>query len=272
MYPVLFQYGPITVYSFGVLMAVGFYFGSMTSAKEYERRGGHGEALWNMLVWVFLIGLASSRILSIFNNPSAFLEHPVSEILAGSGFVWYGGFLGGALAAWVLGRREGVSFVTLADCCAPGLAIGQAFGRIGCHVSGDGDWGVPTTLPWGYAYTNGIAPWEHPAGVVVHPTPLYEAAAYFLVFAVLWTWRRRNPPLGSLFAAYLVGNGGFRFAVEFLRVEPRFWLGLSQAQYIGAGMVLVGLAWLWSLRGAAPAPRITGRASATSPLAKGVGA
>lgn len=269
MYPILFHYGPITIYSFGVLMAVGFYFGSMVSVKEYERRGGNGEALWNMLVWVFLLGLASSRVLSIFNNPSAFFEHPIAEVLAGSGFVWYGGFLGGALAAWWLGRREGVSFVTLADCCAPGLAIGQAFGRIGCHVAGDGDWGSVTTLPWGVSYEAGIAAWDHEPGVFVHPTPLYEAAAYALVFALLWNWRQRNPPLGSLFAAYLVGNGSFRFLVEILRVEPRFWLGLSQAQYIGAGMVTVGLVWLWRLRGAVPAARVTGRAAAPSLLAGG---
>lgn len=269
MYPVLFQIGPITVYSFGVMMAVGFYFGSLVSAKEYERRGGSGEALWNMLVWVFLLGLASSRVLSIFNNPAAFLEAPLVEIFAGSGFVWYGGFLGGALTAWVLGRRNDVSFTTLADCCAPGLAIGQAFGRLGCHISGDGDWGSPTTLPWGYAYTNGIAPWGHPEGVVVHPTPLYEAAAYFALFALLWKWRERNPPLGSLFAAYLVGNGFSRFLVEFIRVEPRLLFDLTQAQLIGAGMTVVGLAWLWRLRGAEPAPRVTGRAAATSPSPKG---
>lgn len=272
MFPVIAEFGPITIYSFGVLMAAGFYFGSMVSVNEYERRGGNGDELWNLLVWVFLIGLASSRILSIFNNPQAFFEAPVSELLAGSGFVWYGGFLGGAAAAWILGRRRGMSFVTLADCCGPGLALGQAFGRIGCHVSGDGDWGTVTTLPWGVAYTNGIAPWEHPPGVLVHPTPLYEAAAYTLVFAVLWKWRHRNPPLGSLFAAYLIGNGFFRFLVEFIRVEPRLAFGLSQAQFIGFGMTVAGIAWLFSLRGAAPAPRVTGRAAAASPVAKGAGA
>lgn len=269
MYPVILEFGPITIYSFGVLMAAGFYFGSLVSVKEYERRGGNGEALWSLLVWVFLIGLASSRVLSIFNNPQAFFEAPLSELLAGSGFVWYGGFLGGAAAAWLLGRARHMDFVTLADCCAPGLLLGQAFGRLGCHVSGDGDWGVPTTLPWGVAYTNGIAPWEHPPGVVVHPTPLYEAAAYFALFALLWRWRHRNPPLGSLFAAYMVGNGFARFLVEFIRIEPRIALGLTQAQWIGLAMTVAGIAWLVRLRGAAPAPRVTGRAAATSPAPKG---
>lgn len=268
MLPILLQIGPITIYSFGVLMAAGFYFGSMVSAKEYERRGGDGEAMWSLLVWVFLAGLVSSRVLSIFNNPQAFFDAPIVEVFAGSGFVWYGGFLGGALAAWLLGRSRGMSFVTLADCCAPGLALGQAFGRIGCHVSGDGDWGSVTTLPWGVAYSHGIAPWEHAPGILVHPTPLYEAAAYTAVFGFIWRWRHSNPPLGSLFAAYLIGNGSFRFLVEFIRVEPRVAFDLSQAQFIGAGMTVVGIVWLWNLRGAEPAPRVTGRAAATSPARK----
>ena len=262
MFPVLLKFGPITIYSFGVLMAFGFYFGSLVSVKEYERRGGDGESLWSLLVWVFLLGLASSRILSIFNDPRAFLEAPLTEIFAGAGFVWYGGFLGGAAAAWILGRQRGMSFLTLADCCAPGLALGQAFGRIGCHVSGDGDWGTVTDLPWGYAYTNGMVPWEHAPGVLVHPTPIYEAVAYTAVFAFIWHWRHRNPPLGSLFAAYLVGNGFFRFLVEFIRIEPKWLFGLSQAQLIGAVLVVAGILWLIRLRGGEPAPRVTGIAAA----------
>lgn len=244
MFPVLFQYGPFTIYSFGVLMALGFYFGSMVAVKEFERRGGDGETLWNMLVWVFLGGLVSSRVLSIFNNPQAFFESPMSEILAGAGFVWYGGFLGGAATAWLLGRRKNLAFVTLADCCAPGLALGQAFGRVGCHVAGDGDWGTVTDLPWGVAYTRAIVAWPHPEGVTVHPTPLYEAAAYFALFAFLWRYRHRNPRTGSMFAVYLVGNGFARFWVEFLRVEPVLALGLTQAQWIGLALTVAGSVWL----------------------------
>ncbi len=269
MYPVLLHFGPITIYSFGVLMALGFYFGSLVSVKEFERRGGSGDALWSLLVWVFLAGLASSRVLSIFNNPQAFLDAPLTEVFAGSGFVWYGGFLGGALAAWLLGRHRGMSFLTLADCCAPGLAIGQALGRIGCHVAGDGDWGSVTTLPWGFAYTNGIAPWDHEPGVLVHPTPLYEAAAYTAVFLFLWRWRYKNPPLGSMFAVYLIGNGFFRFLVEFIRVEPRIAFGLTQAQLIGILMAVAGAVWLIRLRGAAPAPRVTGKSAADPAAASG---
>ncbi|MBI5506652.1 MAG: prolipoprotein diacylglyceryl transferase [Deltaproteobacteria bacterium] len=244
MFPVLLEFGPFTVYSFGVLMALGFYFGSLVAVKEFERRGGDGETLWSLLVWVFLGGLVSSRLLSIFNNPRAFFESPLSEIFAGAGFVWYGGFLGGAATAWLLGRRRKLAFVTLADCCAPGLALGQAFGRLGCHVAGDGDWGTVTDLPWGVAYTHAIVGWPHPAGVTVHPTPLYEAAAYVALFALLWRYRLRSPRPGAMFAIYLVGNGFARFWVEFLRIEPVLAFGLTQAQWIGLVLTVVGSVWL----------------------------
>ncbi|HYC57111.1 MAG TPA: prolipoprotein diacylglyceryl transferase [Candidatus Binatia bacterium] len=252
MFPVIFQIGPITIYSFGVMMALGFYFGSLVSVKEFERRGGDGEKLWNVLLWTFLAGLVSSRLLSIFNDPAAFFRAPMSEILAGAGFVWYGGFLGGALAAWLLGRRYGMSFVTLADCTAPGLAIGQALGRIGCHVAGDGDWGTVTDGWWGVAYTNAIVPWPHPEGVRVHPTPLYEAAAYTLLFLFLWKYRHRSPAPGTMFAIYLVGNGLFRFWVEFIRVEPHLAFGLTQAQVVGLLLAIIGAGILVRQRSAAP--------------------
>lgn len=254
MFPVLLKYGPITIYSFGVMMALGFYFGCVVSVNEYRRRGGDGEVLWDLLVWVFLGGLVSSRVLSIFNDPRAFFEAPFGELFAGAGFVWYGGFLGGAATAYLLGRRRKISFVTLADCTAPGLALGQAFGRIGCHVAGDGDWGKVTDLPWGVAYTRAIVEWPHPEGVYVHPTPLYEAAAYTAVFAFLWKYRHRNPVPGAMFAIYLVGNGGFRFLVEFLRIEPVVAFGLTQAQFVGGAIALAGAAWLLAgSRRAAPA-------------------
>jgi len=244
LYPVIFRLGPITVYSFGVLMAVGFYFASLTAVTEYKRRGGDPEPMWNLLVWIFLAGLVGARVFSLLNDPAALLENPLREIFAGSGFVWYGGLIGGILAAAILARRYHMRLVTLMDCCAPGLAIGQAIGRIGCHVSGDGDWGVPTTLPWGVAYKNAIVGWDFPPGVVVHPTPIYEALAYTLVFVVLWVLRKRNPPDGTLFSLYLIGTSAARFAVEFIRINPRIAFGLTEAQLIAIVLFVAGAAWL----------------------------
>lgn len=250
MYPIIFKLGPVTVYSFGVLMALGFYFGALAAVTEFRRRGGDPDPMWNLLVWIFVAGLVGSRLLSLLNDPMALMRNPVREILSGAGFVWYGGLIGGLGTAYVLARRYGIRFGTLLECTAPGLAIGQAIGRIGCHVAGDGDWGVPTNLPWGVAYTNAIVGWDYPPGVRVHPAPLYEAAAYTLLFLVLWVLRKRNPSEGTLFCIYLVGASVARFLIEFIRVNPKVALGLSQAQWIAMALFAAGVVWL--LRNRAP--------------------
>jgi phosphatidylglycerol:prolipoprotein diacylglycerol transferase len=248
LFPVLFQIGPITIYSFGVLMALGFYVGAEVSAREYQRRGGDRDRMWNFLVWVFLGGLVGSKVLSLANDPAAFFRDPVHETLAGSGFVWYGGLIGGFAAAWVLSGTYRLRFPVVLECTAFGLAIGQAIGRIGCHVAGDGDWGVETTLPWGVAYHKAIVGWDYPPGVRVHPTPLYEAAAYTLVFCLLYALRRRDYREGTLFCIYLIGASTVRFLVEFIRINPVVALGLTQAQWIALALFVVGIGALISLK------------------------
>ncbi len=138
----------------------------------------------------------------------------------------------------------------------PALVIGQALGRIGCHLSGDGDWGMPTTLPWGVQYPNAIVGWNgntvlkldshnhlvsafYP-GVHVHPTPIYEAILYTLIFLFLWSRRKETKVPGQLFYLYLMLAGAARFMVEFLRVNPRVFMGLSEAQLIAIVMMIIG--------------------------------
>lgn len=248
MFPILFQIGPFTIYSFGVLMALGFYVAAEISAAEFARRGGDREAMWNFLVWVFLAGLVGSKLLSVASDPAAFFTDPVHQVLSGSGFVWYGGLIGGVLAALLLSRSYKIRFLLVAECTAMGLAIGQAIGRIGCHVSGDGDWGIESTLPWAVAYENAIIGWDYPPGVTVHPTPLYEAAAYTLVFVVLFRLRKRNYPVGTLFCGYLIGASLARFLVEFIRINPVAAFGLTQAQLIAIVLMGSGLGGLIALR------------------------
>ena len=248
MLPILFKIGPLTVYSFGVLMALGFYAGALAAVTEFRRRGGDADPMWNLLVWIFIAGLVGSRLLSLLNDPMAVFRDPIGEVLAGSGFVWYGGLIAGLAAAVLLTRYYKIRLSTLVECCAPGLAIGQAIGRLGCHVSGDGDWGTVTDAAWGVAYTNAIVGWDYPPGVRVHPTPLYEAAAYAAVFGVLWTVRKRNPPDGTLFSIYLVGTSLARFAVEFIRINPKIAFGLTQAQLIAIVLFIAGAGWLLSHR------------------------
>jgi phosphatidylglycerol:prolipoprotein diacylglycerol transferase len=244
VFPVLFQIGPFTVYSFGVLMALGFYVGATVSAREYERRGGDSERMWNFLVWVFIAGLAGSKLLSLANDPAAFFRDPIEQTLSGSGFVWYGGLIGGFVAAWFLSRSYQMRFSLILECTALGLAIGQAIGRIGCHVAGDGDWGTESTLPWAVAYENAIVGWDYPPGVRVHPTPIYEAIAYTVLFLAMLAIRKRGYREGTVFCVYLLGSSLVRFLVEFIRINPVLAMGLTQAQWIAIVLALGGAGWL----------------------------
>ncbi|MFP6626534.1 MAG: prolipoprotein diacylglyceryl transferase family protein [Deltaproteobacteria bacterium] len=246
MYPVLFSIGPLTVYSFGLLVAVGFYVGCLAAAGEYARRGFDSDKMWNLCVWLFVGGLAAARLVSVTNDWQGFVENPVAALFSAGGFVWYGGLAGGVATAALLARRYKIRLPVLAECAALGLPIGQAIGRLGCHISGDGDWGVVTDLPWGVAYTNAIVGWPHAAGVLVHPTPIYEALCYGAVFLLLLGLRRRNPPEGTLFCLYLAGTSLSRFLVEFLRVNPEAAFGLTQAQLVA--VVLFGGSSLWLVR------------------------
>ena len=155
--------------------------------------------------------------------------------------------LGGALAiTWVV-RRKGIPWLQAADICAPALAISYGIGRIGCHIAGDGDWGVVSNAPWAVAYTNAIVGWVHPLtripyelGVRVHPTPIYELGQSLIIFALLWSLRKRKHLHGTIFWLYLILAGIARFAVEFWRVNPIIGLGMTQAQWISIVLVLVG--------------------------------
>jgi len=252
VYPDLFKIGPLTVHSFGALMALGFFVAASLSAGEYKRRGGDAEQMWNLLLYVFLGGLAGSKILSLFNDVPAFFAHPIDQLISGSGFVWYGGLIGGFATAWVLHRRYAIAFPTILECTALGLPIGQAIGRLGCHVAGDGDWGIVSGLPWAVAYTNAVIGWDYPPGVRVHPTPLYEAAAYTLVFLVVYRLRKRDYPAPTLFAIYLLGASVSRFLVEFIRINPKVAFGLTQAQLIAILLIGVGTALLIRVRARHP--------------------
>jgi len=253
MHPILFRFGPVTIYSFGVLMALGFYVGTAISAHEYQRRGGSADRMWSLLVWAFVAGLVSSKLLSVAGDMGAFLRHPVSMLVSGSGFVWFGGLIGGTAAAWLLTVRYKMQFSAVADCAAIGIPFGHAIGRIGCHVAGDGDWGTVTNLPWGVAYTHAFIGWDYPPGVRVHPTPIYEAVAYTIIGLVLWKMRKKDLPSGTLLAWYLLSSSIVRFLVEFIRINPKILFGLSQAQWISMGLALAASGWLMTHRGHAAA-------------------
>jgi phosphatidylglycerol---prolipoprotein diacylglyceryl transferase len=252
MIPVLFRIGPLTVYSFGTLMALAAVVGGWIAWLELKRHNYNPELSSSLVFAGAVGGLIGARVLFILEEWNSFVRYPWDFIFTGAGFTWYGGVIGGALAAtWVV-RRAGIPWLITADICAPALALAYGVGRIGCHVSGDGDWGIETTMPWGVAYTNAIIGWVHPItgvpyppGVKVHPTPIYEFLEAVAVFAVLWSQRKKDYPAGTIFWLYLILSGIARFAVEFWRVNPPIAGGLSEAQWFSLAVVILGAVMLY---------------------------
>jgi phosphatidylglycerol:prolipoprotein diacylglycerol transferase len=248
MHPVILRLGPLTIYSYGLMMAIAFLVAAYLTGKELTRKGLNGELASSMVFWAAVGGLVGARIFAIFDDWNGFLTDPLHTLFSGAGFVWYGGLIGGFLAvSWTI-RTNHLPWLTTVDCIAPALALGHAIGRIGCELAGDGDWGRETTLPWGMAYPNAIVGWNYPPGVRVHPTPLYEVLAYTLVFAFLWSIRKRAQPQGTLFWWYLVLASTARFAIEFVRINPHIVAGLSEAQLISIAFVAIGSWKLLSAR------------------------
>jgi phosphatidylglycerol---prolipoprotein diacylglyceryl transferase len=239
-----------------MMMALGFLAADFVISSECKRRGLNTDFASSMVVWAAIAGIACSRLYSVIDNFPAYAHDPWSIIFSGSGFVWYGGLIGGLLSSYFVARYYKIDFWVAADMAGPALVIGQALGRVGCLLSGDGDWGLPTTLPWGMQFPNAIVGWNGNtvlkldaqnhlvsgfySGVHVHPTPIYETILYTLIFIFLWSRRKENKIPGHIFDLYLMLAGAARFMVEFLRVNPRVFMGLSEAQLIAIVMMILG--------------------------------
>ena len=247
MIPILFHIGPIPVYSFGAFMALAAIAAALIVQFELKRTGYNPEIASTMVLAVAIGGLVGARLLFIVENWHDFLRSPMSYIATGAGFTWYGGFIGGALAAsWVVWKNK-IPWHRAVDCAAPALAAGYGIGRIGCHVAGDGDWGAVTNVPWGVAYTSAIIGWvdpntgiPYPPGTRVHPTPIYEFIQSAIIFAILWALRKKGYPPGSMFWLYLILAGLARAMVEIWRINPPVALGMSEAQWFGLALAVIG--------------------------------
>lgn len=257
MVPVLLQFGPIALYSFGAMLALAFLAGGAILGSQLEARGLDRKHASSIVWWAAIGGIVGSRILSVANDWGQFLDSPMTFLFSGAGFVWYGGLIGGILSVSLYVLARGLPYLAVGDCVAVGLVLGQAIGRVGCQLSGDGDWGHVSELPWAMAYTRAIFGWNYPAGVLVQPAPVYESLMYSAIFLLLLE-RSRDParqPDGTLFFGYLALTGLARFLVEFVRIEPRMWLDLTEAQWIGIGSMVAGvIGILWLRRPAALAP------------------
>jgi phosphatidylglycerol:prolipoprotein diacylglycerol transferase len=251
MIPILFHIGPIPVYSFGAFMALAAIAAILIVQSELKRTGFNPEIGSTIVFAAAIGGLVGARILFILESWSDFLRAPLNYIFTGAGFTWYGGLIGGVLAvSWVVSKNK-IPWHRAADIAAPALAAGYGIGRIGCHMAGDGDWGVITGVPWGVAYTNAIIGWvdpntgvPYPPGVRVHPTSIYEFIQSAIIFGILWALRKKGYAPGSMFWLYLILAGLARATVEIWRINPAIAFGMSEAQWFGLVLAAIGL---WQL-------------------------
>jgi phosphatidylglycerol:prolipoprotein diacylglycerol transferase len=238
MYPEL-HLGPLTIQTFGLCFALAFVAAGALVWKRFGELGKPPDWGYEMGFAALLGGLIGSRVYFLVQNYDEVKGDLLGHIFSGSGLVWYGGAIGGALFVILWAWWRDFLNLTLLDVAAPALALGYALGRCGCQLSGDGDYGKPWDGPWAMSYPNGTEPTKVP----VHPTPVYETLAMGLGAWILWRLRDRVRA-GCLFALYLMYAGTERFLVEFLRRNTTDSLGLTTAQLESLAMMAAGALWI----------------------------
>jgi phosphatidylglycerol:prolipoprotein diacylglycerol transferase len=238
MYPEL-HLGPLTLQTFGICFAAAFVAAGALVHKRLGELGRSPEWAYEIGFAALVGGIVGSRVYFVVQNYQEVKDDLLGNIFSGSGLVWYGGAIGGALAVLAWAWWRGFLNLTLLDLVAPALALGYAIGRCGCQLAGDGDYGKPWNGPWAMSYPNGTVPTNR----TVHPTPVYETLAMGLGAWILWQLRDRVRA-GCLFAIYLVYAGLERFLVEFIRRNTEDSVGLTTAQLESIGMMVLGICWI----------------------------
>jgi phosphatidylglycerol:prolipoprotein diacylglycerol transferase len=253
LYPFI-HIGPLTLGTYGLLVATGLICAFFILRADFARRGVSADA--EAIIGITgLAGLAGSRLYHLLESPAEFFADPWHLLFSTMGFAFFGAVIGGFLALLLLARRFRMKPLLMLDAASPAAALGYGIGRIGCLLSGDGDYGIPTSLPWGMSFPNGIVPTTER----VHPTPIYEFLVALLIFWILWRLGARglrtHAPYGIVFSAYLVLTGIARFLVEFIRINPRSFYGLTNAQAASVVSILAGIILFLSVRHASSAAR-----------------
>jgi len=245
---------PLPVPTFGLMVGVAFFTGKWLCGVEARRLMPQmpEDFMSNACMTGFIAGIVGARLFHLLEYPRDFLAHPADMLLSRSGFTIFGGLIAGTLAAAWYARRKQAPLAPMLDAAAPALILSYGIGRIGCQISGDGDWGIavsrapPAWLPhwlWAQTYDGNIA------GAViatpgVYPTPIYETLMAFACFALLWRLRKHAHSPGWLFGVYLLLAGVERFLVELIRVNSTyslFGMHVTQAQIISTACVIAGL-------------------------------
>jgi len=266
MYPRLFEFGPITVYTYGVLLALAYLAGLKLAMVRAQARGLDANRVLDLGIYIIISALVGAKLLLLVTDYQTFSRDPRELLtLARSGGVFYGGLiLAVGVALWYI-RRIGLPLWTTCDVFAPGIALGHVVGRFGCFFAGC-CYGKPTKLPWGITFTDPFAAANvgTPLGVPLHPTQLYEAGAELVILAVLLATERKGRPFaGRTFWLYMLLYAVSRFFIEFFRGDERGAVGVfSTSQFISvllAPLAIVMLVYL--ARVAAPEPKRARRAA-----------
>jgi phosphatidylglycerol---prolipoprotein diacylglyceryl transferase len=250
--------GPLTIPTFGLMVALALISAAYILQADFDRRGMKADAFF-MITVAGVAGIVGAKIYHVLDDPSTQIYYPNAGIgfsiymlrwslFSRYGFAWFGGFLGGFGAMLWLGRRAKLPLLQFLDACSPAASFGYAIGRIGCFLSGDGDYGKPTSLPWGMSFPNGVVPTTER----VHPAPLYELIVWCVIGVFLWKlggrWMKNPKTQGEIFCLYLILTGIARFLVEIIRINPPWILGMSNAQVASVVSVIVGVLLLWRVR------------------------
>ena len=250
MYPELFRIGSFPINTYGVFLALAFLCAILITVKLGARDGLPRERIYDLCLWMLLASLIGSKVLMFFTEPE-YRDHPLQLLsldFLRSGGVFYGGLIGALLAGYFLMRHYKLPWWKTADACAPGIAIGNFFGRQGCFAAGC-CWGKPTSLPWGVKFSElGHEITGVPTDTYLHPTQLYESFAMLLVFFFLLWLHKRKRFSGQVILAYALLYSAIRFSIEFVRDDPRGDIlgltsltGLSTSQLIS---IVVGISSL----------------------------
>jgi phosphatidylglycerol:prolipoprotein diacylglycerol transferase len=223
MYPELFRIGSFPINTYGVFLALAFLCAILVTVRLAARDGLPKEKIYDLCLWMLLSALVGSKILMLFTEPE-YRDHPMQLLsldFLRSGGVFYGGLIGAIISGYLLMRRYQLPWWKTADACAPGIALGNFFGRQGCFAAGC-CWGKPTSLPWGVKFSEvGHEITGVPVGIPLHPTQLYESFAMLLVFLFLFWFHKRRKFSGQVILLYAVLYSAIRFVIEFWRDDPR---------------------------------------------------
>lgn len=264
MHPYL-HIGRFTIGTFGLLLWLAAVAAGYVLYQNFRRFRVDADAV-SIVAFVTVIGVIGAKLWHVLEEPHLLMSDPAGMLFDRAGFAWYGGLVAGILVLLWQGRVAGTGALGMLDLASPSAAVGYGVGRIGCLISGDGDYGKPTNLPWGMSFPHGLVPTIER----VHPTPIYEFLAAIVIAAILWQFagKRSGRRVGEVTGLYLMLSGVARFLVEFIRINPPIYHGLTNAQVASIGTVIVGIAlFAWarsrSTVGALPGGDIPVSASTT---------